>query len=511
MEKKIGLKEAYCIGVGGMIGGGIFAVLGLSIYLARSAAPLSFLLAGTIALLTGYSYSKLSMRFPSRGGTVEFLIKAFGTGVFTGTLNLLLLMSYIVMLGLYAYAFGAYAANLFHIPREVLSAVAILLFTVINAFGIILSSKTENLLVFTKLAILLGLASAGILFLNTSHFHVEDYVNIVRVIAGGMIIFLAYEGFELIANIGNDIKDVSIYKKAYYLSIISVTLIYVLIAIITIGTLPFSIIIKAKDYVLAIVAKPIFGTLGFLIVSIAALFSTSSAINATLYGTAGISYLIAKYGQLPQTLSKKVWKNSYEGLLIISLLSILLSIFGNLESIATAGSCGFLLIFFFINLAAIKLRNKLKIRAIIPLFGAGFSVLAISILFWNMFTKGPKNILIFMLMILSSFLIEVCYRNVSKREIQEYIDLNLKKREEKIQKWESWLPKVISAIKNAIEDAEVKLLGSIKRGEMEKSTDVDLFVITSKSIEREDVKRIIRSVDKTLENIVDVKIKKKEK
>ena len=112
MDKRIGFWEAYAIGVGGMIGGGIFAVLGLTILLAKGAAPIAFLFAGIIALLTAYSYAKLSVRYPSEGGTVEFLVQGFGNNLFSAYLNTLLLASYVIMLALYAYAFGSYASAL---------------------------------------------------------------------------------------------------------------------------------------------------------------------------------------------------------------------------------------------------------------------------------------------------------------------------------------------------------------------------------------------------------------
>jgi amino acid transporter len=94
-----------------MIGGGIFATLGLSLELAKGAAPIAFAIAGLVALLTSYSYAKLSARYPSAGGTIEFLVRAYGDNVLTGGLNMLLLSSYIVMIALYAHAFGAYGAS----------------------------------------------------------------------------------------------------------------------------------------------------------------------------------------------------------------------------------------------------------------------------------------------------------------------------------------------------------------------------------------------------------------
>ncbi len=77
MNKKIGLKAAMAIGIGGMVGGGIFAVLGLAVSLAKGVTPIAFLMAGILALITSYSYVKLSLAFPDRGGTVKFVNQGF--------------------------------------------------------------------------------------------------------------------------------------------------------------------------------------------------------------------------------------------------------------------------------------------------------------------------------------------------------------------------------------------------------------------------------------------------
>lgn len=81
---RIGYWGAVAIGVGGMVGGGIFAVLGLSVQLAHGGTPVAFAIAGLVALLTARSYAQLSVSHPSRGGTVIFLDKAFGANLATG-------------------------------------------------------------------------------------------------------------------------------------------------------------------------------------------------------------------------------------------------------------------------------------------------------------------------------------------------------------------------------------------------------------------------------------------
>jgi len=501
MREKIGFKEAFSIGVGGMIGGGIFAVLGLSIQLSKSAAPLAFLLAGIIALITSYSYARLTVRYPSEGGTIEFLVRAFGNGWLSGGLNLLLLASYIVMISLYAYAFGSYGANVLGfinpvIAKHLLITFSVVLFTAINALGAVISGKTEDALVAFKLAILLIVAGASMGFVNAAKLSPSTWADPVSIVAGGMIIFLAYEGFELIANTGSDVEDPSILPRVFYSAVLLVIVVYVMVAIVTVGNLPYDVIVKARDYALAVAAEPSLGKMGFWLITLAALTSTSSAINATLYGTARASYMVAKYGELPAAVEKPIWKQAYEGLLIVSLLSLLFANTASLESISTAGSGGFLLIFLFVNIAALKLRDKLKIKPIIPALGSILTLAALSILVYRMAQTDIGNLMIFGGLIATSFLLETAYRKITGRRMKIYVDARLKKREENLKNWHRWIYTFIDHVADVFEDAEVYLVGSIARGEAHKANDVDLLVLTSSPPTEEKKKDVEKDLKK---------------
>jgi len=513
MREKIGFWEAFSIGVGGMIGGGIFAVLGLSIQLSKSAAPISFFLAGLVALTTAYSYARLSVRYPSKGGTIEFIVRAYGTGLLSGTLNILLLASYIVMISLYAYAFGSYSANILSfinpvIAKHLMIALVIIAFTVINALGAVISGKTEDLLVAFKLAILLIVAGAGITFVDATRLSPSNWADPISIVAGGMIIFLAYEGFELIANTGSDVEDPSILPKAFYTAVLLVIVVYVMVAVVTVGNLSYNAIIKARDYALAVAAKPSLGETGFWLITLAALASTSSAINATLYGTARASYMVAKYGQLPKAVEKPLWKQAYEGLLIISFLSLLLANTTSLESISTAGSGGFLLIFLFVNIAALKLRDSVKLNPAIPAVGVVLTLVALVILIYRMAETDVRNLTVFAYIIIASFLIEASYRAITGRKIEEYLDVRLRKREENLKNWHKWVYRIVNSIVEVFEDAEVYLVGSIARGEVKKSNDVDILVLTNNPPEKDMKKHITKKLKQmanlTPHHIVDI-------
>ncbi len=436
MKKKIGFLEAFSIGVGGMVGGGIFAVLGLTISLSKGAAPLAFFIAGFIALVTTYSYVKLTLRYPSEGGTIEFIVQAFGNTLFSSMINTLLLLSYIIMLALYAYAFGSYGAALFTgsdtLWLHKLLAVGVLaLFAFINLLGAVMSGKTEDIMVLLKLFILIVFIVAGFFSINWEHLSSQNWMPLTNVAAGGLMIFLAYEGFELIANTARDVKDPQkTLPRAYYSSVIFVILLYILIAVVAVGNLSFKEAMEAKDYVLAKAAEPFFGKTGFILIGIAALLSTASAINATIYGSGRTSYLIAKFGELPETFEKKI-KNGYEGMIIISLFSIIFTLLFDLKNISTAGSLGFLAVFALVNLANLKLHKETNSNRIIPLFGFILTIVAIFTLIGYNALHSPSSLISSVVVLSSVFTFTYIYNRFKEREevMSLYMDKRLQRDE----------------------------------------------------------------------------------
>ncbi|MGZ4585651.1 MAG: APC family permease, partial [Mycobacterium sp.] len=209
-----------------MVGGGIFAVLGLSVQITKGAAPLAFLLAGLVALLTARSYALLSKVYPSRGGTVTFLNRTFGAGLFSGGINVLLWLSYIVMLALYSQAFGSYAASFLPqsahtLGRHVFLTAAIVVITAVNIAGASTVARAERVIVAVKIAILVLFVGVGVAGVSSERLAPTQWSSPVSVIAGGMIVFLAYEGFELIANAAEDVADPArVLTRAYYISVL---------------------------------------------------------------------------------------------------------------------------------------------------------------------------------------------------------------------------------------------------------------------------------------------------
>jgi hypothetical protein len=420
---KLGYWEVTAIGIGGMVGGGIFAVLGLSVDLTRGAAPVSFLLAGVVALVTSYSYTRLSVTYPSQGGTVAFLDRAFGPGLLTGSMNILLWISYIVMLSLYAYAFGSYGATLFPASshefwKHILISGSIIGITGLNLLSAKLIGEAEDWIVLIKLVILVIFIVIGIGGIEGDRLALSAWSAPLHVVAGGMIIFLAYEGFELIANSAQDVRTPAItLPRAYYSAVGFVIILYVLIAVVAVGNLPVSNIIDARDYALAEAAKPFLGQAGFLLIAIAAMLSTASAINATLYGSARLSYVIARDGELPEILEKKIWNEPIEGLLITSVVTLFVANLVDLSSISTMGSVGFLLVFATVNAANVKLARATHSKHWFSLFGVVLCLSALVALFWQTAISAPRQLWIPFAMMALSVFIEATFRLTTDRKI----------------------------------------------------------------------------------------------
>jgi len=427
----IKLGEAVSMGIGGMVGGGIFAVLGLAISLSKGGTPVAFMLAGIITLLTAYAYSKLSLKYPSKGGTVNFVNQAFGKTIFSGGTNNLLWISYIIMLSLYSSAFGSYAGNLFHIVSDPtlnkhLFITGIIVFsTILNYLSVRVVAEAESVAVYIKMTILtlfIIIGGYGLFHVNhLTQFEFSNWTGPVKLFSGGMVIFVAYEGFELIANASSDIvnpkKNI---PRSYFIAISIVILLYVLISFVTVASLSFDKIQKAQEYVLAEAAKPELGHIGFTIITLAAMISTFTAINSTLFGGSRVNYELGIDDELPHEFTKHFW-NQPVGLLFTSAFTLLIANTLDLESISTSGSAGFLIIFAIVNLANVRLYKETASKRYISI--AGFVMCSVAFLFLlkNQLTNNFWGMIISLGIIAASFAMEYIYKTTEKKKKSESV------------------------------------------------------------------------------------------
>jgi len=419
----IGILATASIGIGGMVGGGIFAVLGTAVSLARGGTPVAFLLAGIVAALTGYCYSKLSVRYPASGGTVVFIDRAFGVDIWTGAGNLVLYLSYLVTISLYACAFGAYAATFFGVENPLwnhgLISIAILLPMMLNLLSAQWVSRLETWIVVFKLVLLIIVVAAGFGSVDARAFSLDQWASPGILVAGGMVIFVAYEGFELIANAGEDVRDpATTLPRAYLLAIGSVIALYLLVAVVTVGSLTVDQIAKSKDYALAAAARPSMGQAGFVLVSVSALMATLSAINATIYGNARLGYMLAKDGELPDFLERKTWSRPVAGVMATSIASLLLANTIDLDSIAMMASGGFLLIFTIVNLACLRLAKEVHANRIICGIAAFLCAAALVTLVSHALQTAPVAVACMAVMVAGAVGFELIYPRIVGRPLR---------------------------------------------------------------------------------------------
>ena len=310
----IGFFGAVAIGIGGMVGGGIFAVLGEAVSLAHGSTSLAFIIAGSVAIVTAFAYARLSVAFPGRGGTVLFIDRAFGNNLASGSVNLMLWLSYLVTIALYANAFASYAETFFHgsggspFLRHLLISAAILLPTFINLTNASFVSRSETVIVLFKLLLLIVIIGFSLPAVGVVDVLPTELSLLPSIATAGLVIFVAYEGFELIANASDDVRNPgNTLPAAFFSSVVIVIMLYVIIGYVTVGAVPEQELLRAKDYALAVAARPSLGEAGFTIVAIAALLATFSAINATIYGNARLGYFLARDGELPEVFDRQLW------------------------------------------------------------------------------------------------------------------------------------------------------------------------------------------------------------
>jgi len=420
---QIGMAAAVSIGIGGMVGAGIFSILGTVAQVAGNAMWLSFAVGGVVALLSTYSYAKLGTAFPSAGGAVHFLVKSFGDGVLAGGMNLFMWAGYIISLALYATAFGHYAATFITTTPSALlvkslAVGAVVALTIVNAFGAKLMGRSETVIVVIKVAILTLFAGVGIWYVKPGNLSPQLWPEAKSVMFGAGVLFIGYEGFGLVTNAAGDMKDPKrMLPRALYTAVILVIIIYLAVAVTVTGNLTNDQISAAADYALAEAAKPFLGEFGFRLVAIAALFSTASAINATLFGSANVCYMIAKDGELPVGLSRSDWKQLTGGLLLTAILVIVLTLVFNLSGIAMMGSAAFLLVYAVVNAGHLLVLKQTGANAPIVWLSLLTCLAVFVMLAIYTYQQQPLAIAALVIIAAVAFVAEALYRAWTGRKI----------------------------------------------------------------------------------------------
>jgi len=425
--KAFGLWSAVMLGIGSMVGAGIFIVIGEAGSIAGNIVWISFIFGGIAALLSGYSLAKLALRYPSRGGIVEYLVQGFGEGIFSGSAGVLFYFSQLIALAAVAKSFGTYAATFMHGGEgywtDIYAVGIVVLFTLINLVGASIVAKSENIIVAVKVSVLVIFAIAALFTIKPQLLSTADMPPIINMLYAIGLTFFAYQGFSVITNTIEDMQNPEkTMMRAMIITILLVAVLYILTSIAVLGNLPLEKVIATRDYALAEAAKPIFGEWGFKIMAATALLATASAINATLYAATEISYTMAKEGNLPKEYEYNVF-HSYQGLIISAVLIVPMILFMSLQQVAMVASLVVLIIQGVTHVAhLLKIKETganlwIVLGAVIAMFGIAALTL------WYTSQKMPEIGYYLLSAFAIAFALEITLRLLYNRTISKQTSL----------------------------------------------------------------------------------------
>jgi len=369
LKRTLGLFDAFAIGIGAIIGSGIFVVTGIAAGLAGPALLISLVIGAFISGFTALSFAELAHSIPKEGGGYQFareLISPFA-GFISGWLWIL---SNVVTGVVVALGFASYLSLFLPFPVNVnlLAALACLVVTFINYLGARDSSLVNDILVIIKLLILALFVIFGLGFVKSGNFSPFMPTGEIGIMQGATLIFFAYSGFARVTLISEEVKDpTKNIPRAIILALVVSTIVYMLVSFTAIGLVGYKELASSGSP-LADAAKSVSANLTYF-VSIGALVATFSVLLTTLLGLSRISFAMSSESDLPRFFSKLDERSTpYYTVLVFGFTMAILATFSNLLQAIALANFGSLLYYFLANYAALKLENRVYPR-IIPILG----------------------------------------------------------------------------------------------------------------------------------------------
>ncbi len=404
-KKALGLPELIAIAVGGMIGGGIFTILGIAVSIVGFLAPFAIALGGIVAMFAAYSYVKLGVYYKDEGATYAFFKRTYPSSHLAASfIGWYTIFGYISTLALYAYTFSSYAISgsdfaQNEIIRKAVAIAILIVFALINLWSVKGMGKIEDIMVYIKMVILIVISFALIYFgkidFNTFVQTLQqDFAksSIMHILIVSSVTFVAYEGFQLVINavkeMDNPNKNI---PRAIYSAVFIVASIYFIIALGAVLAIPVEDLVKNKEYALASGAYDIMGNLGRNLVIIGAVLATSSAISGTMFGSSRQMARIADDGYLPKILTKRRGTIPTNAILAMAATASVLILSGGLRLILEFGSITFLLVSLLMAVANFKIRKKTNSSdffTLVAIFGLAIGSI---IILWYEYKTKPEQ------------------------------------------------------------------------------------------------------------------------
>jgi amino acid transporter len=378
----LGVRQAAFIGVGAMVGAGIFALLGAAGEVAGAAVWLSFLLAGVVAMLQGYSFAKFGARYPSAGGLLEYVVRGFGDGHVTGVIAWLILAANAIVTGMVAVSFGSYASEAVAdgstASVKVFAVLVVVAMTLLNIRGSQAVARAQTVVVTVVIGILTLFAVSTLANLDADLLAFSGYPPFADIVASVALTFFAFLGFGVVTFTAKDLADPARQlPRALFLALGLATTVYVAVALGVFGTLTVDEVIESGGTALAVAAEPTLGRAGYWLMSVTALFATAGATNAGLYPASGLCEQMATIGQFPPAMGHRLAGRAGAGLLLTAAIAIVLAVGFDLSAIASIGSVIALLVFGLVSVGHLRVRRETGARASILLLAIASTVVVL--------------------------------------------------------------------------------------------------------------------------------------
>lgn len=422
-SSKASVWQLVALGIGSMVGAGIFALLGEAATLAGSAVWLSFLAAGIIALLTGHSFVQLGVRYPSRGGVVEYLVQAYGPGIFSGACSILFYIAQLVGAAMISLTFGKFAVKLAGIEADlqlwerVLASGLILTLSALQLVGSKLVSRAQQIMVLLNLAILSAFAIGLSGQAQDGRLAAETWPAATSILGSLALTFFAFTGFAVISNAADRMAEPKRdLPRAMYLAISLVIALYVGLSLALVASVDAAMLEKGGAALIAEAARTHFGDVGYIVLLVCAVAATVTCLNGGLFGIAGITFALAENGQLPNRFGKEL-RASTRGLTISAGIVLLMVNFFSLTSVASLGSATSLLVYMLVNIGALRLVQGAPLRR--ALIWMSVAACAIAIMVWavHALQTRPSSLLVFLTFLALSAGAEVLLQRRTGRRI----------------------------------------------------------------------------------------------
>ena len=370
--RHISTQQAAFIGVAAMVGAGIFSLLGAAGEVAGAAVWLSFLLAGGIAALQGYSFAKLGAKFPSAGGLLEYVNQSFGDGHVATVVAWLTYIANGIVTAMVALSFGSYASSAFAGDNAAwvkIFAVALLVtMTLLNVAGSTVVARVQSIVVVVVIGILALFSVVTIANVEPGNLAPATYPGVQDIVSSVALTFFAFLGFGVVTFTAKDLaRPAQQLPRAMTIAIGLATVIYVAVSIGVFGTLSVPEVIAAGPTAIAVAAQPVLGNAGYWLMTVTALFATAGATNSGLYPATGLSDHLASTGQFPTLMARRLRGRASYGLIILAAAIVIVVVAFDLSAVASIGSAVALVIFGVVTLGHLRILDVTGARRSIVL------------------------------------------------------------------------------------------------------------------------------------------------